>query len=177
MARGIRKQGRLNSARIKTPQNEGFSRCCPRGNLGLEETAHRILWECTLSADLRRQTKDHLDQAILDSLARAGIPTEWGDWPAPLRSFGISGFDSGIVRALKELPIARTFGPRTLIPLIIASYSVGEPLAREVEEGFPKPPQNPWQLAGQNWTHNFPILRRLPLGRTFPSGIHQRLLP
>ncbi len=84
--------------------------------LNQEETAHHILWECTLGADIRALTKISLDQAISVSPARAGIPTEWNEWPGPLRAFGIIGLDIDIVQSVKNLPIARTYGPRSLIP-------------------------------------------------------------
>ena len=59
----------------------------------------------------------HLYQIILSSPARAGIPTDWNEWPALLRAFGTIGVDQDVVLAVKELPIARGAGPRTLIPI------------------------------------------------------------
>ena len=70
-----------------------------------------------MSTDLRTQTQVSLDQAILTSPARTGIPTDWAEWAQPLRAFGIIGLNSDIIQAVKDLPIARTFGPRSLIPI------------------------------------------------------------
>jgi hypothetical protein len=117
MTGAIRTQVRLNAAGIKNPQGEEFSRICPHCDLNQEETAHHILWECILGSDLRAQTKMSLDQAILASPARAGIPSEWDEWPGPLRAFGILGLDIDIVESVKGLPNASTYGPRQLIAI------------------------------------------------------------
>ncbi len=124
MTGAIRTQVRLNAAGIKTPQGEEFSRICPHCALNQEETAHHILWECTLSAEIRALTKISLGQAILVSPARAGIPTEWDEWPGPLRAFGIIGLDLDIIQSVKNLPIARTYGPRALIPIDYVQLAV-----------------------------------------------------
>ena len=58
--------------------------------------------------------KTHLSQVILDSPARARIPTEWEDWPAPLRAFGIIGLENEIVEDMKTLPTAKAKGPCSL---------------------------------------------------------------
>ena len=126
MTGAIRTQVRLNAAGIKNPQGEDFSRICPHCALNQEETAHHILWECTLSADIRAQTNISLDQASLASPARAGIPTEWDEWPGPLRAFGIIGLDLDIVQSVKNLPIARTYGPRPLIPVSYTHFRAHE---------------------------------------------------
>jgi hypothetical protein len=117
MTGAIRTQVRLNAAGIKKPQGEEFSRICPHCNLELEETAQHILWECALSSELRAATKLSLNQAILASPARAGIPDDWNEWPGPLRAFGILGLDTDIVESVKNLPNASTYGPRHLIPI------------------------------------------------------------
>ena len=70
-----------------------------------------------MSTDLRAQTKIALGQAFLTSPARAGIPSDWVEWAQPLRAFGIIGLDSDIIQAVKDLPAARTYGPRSLTPM------------------------------------------------------------
>ena len=87
MTGAIRTQVRLNSAGIKTPAGAINERVCPHCMQAQEETTEHILWECTAGADLRLLTKVYLDQVLLDSPARAGIPTDWAEWPPALRAF------------------------------------------------------------------------------------------
>ncbi len=117
MTGAIRTQVRLSSANIKTPQGEVNERICPHCDSGREETTEHIFWDCTFCADLRALTKVHLDQIMLQSPARAGIPSDWIEWPAPLRAFGIIGLDAEVVLAMKELPTQRVKGPSLLIPI------------------------------------------------------------
>ena len=111
MTRAIRAQVRLNSACTETPQGEVNERACPHCALGREETTEHIFWDCTYSADLRALTTVHLDQVLLQSPARAGMPSEWSERPAPLRAFGIIGLDDEVDLAMKELPTQRVKGP------------------------------------------------------------------
>ena len=90
--------------------------------------------------DLRAQTKISLDQAILASPARAGIPTEWDEWPEPLRAFGIIGLDIDIVRAVKDLPIARTYGPRSLTPIDYVQLALWRIVNKVKRRRIAKPP-------------------------------------
>ena len=117
MTGAIRTQVRLNSAGIKDPQGLEFSRICPHCALEKEETAENILWECSLCNDIRAETKQHLSKALIDSPARAGIPTEWEEWPPLLRAFGIIGLELEIVENMKTLPSAPAKGNRVLSPI------------------------------------------------------------
>ncbi len=76
--------------------------------------ALHILWECTLSAHLRAEANIDLAQLLLSSPARAGIPDDWNEWPAPLRAFGIMGLETEIIENMKTLPTLGTRGPRSL---------------------------------------------------------------
>ena len=55
-----------------------------------------------MGSSIRLETKTHLSQVILDSPARAGIPTEWEDRPAPLRAFAIIGLENEIVEDMQN---------------------------------------------------------------------------
>ena len=112
MTGAIRTQVRLNAAGIKTPAGEADERACPHCTLALEETTEHILWDCPSGTDLRLLTKVYVDQVLLDSTARAGIPSDWKEWPAPLRAFfGLIGLDTDVIQAVKELPTQRAKGP------------------------------------------------------------------
>ena len=124
MTGAIRTQVRLNSAGIKTPAGAINERVCPHCMQAQEETTEHILWECTAGADLRLLTKVYLDQVLLDSPARAGIPTDWAEWPPTLRAFGFIGLDPEVVLAVNELPTLRTKGPSLLIPIDYAPLSM-----------------------------------------------------
>ena len=124
MTGAIRTQVRLNSAGIKTPAGGINERVCPHCIQAQEETTEHILWECTAGADLRLLTKVYLDQVLLDSPARAGIPTDWAEWPPPLRAFGLIGLDPEVVQAVKELPTQRTKGSCLPIPIDYVQLSM-----------------------------------------------------
>ena len=125
MTGAIRTQIRLNAAGIKSPQGEEFSRICPHCEQNVEETAEHISWDCTLCTAIRTKTQTHLSQIILDSPARAGIPTDWADWPKPLRAFGVIGLEQEIILSMKELPRAPSRGPRDLITIDFSELSDG----------------------------------------------------
>jgi hypothetical protein len=70
----------------------------------------------------------------MDSLARAGIPTEWEEWPPLLRAFGIIGLELEIVENMKTLPSAPAKGNRVLTPIdyvqLLSWRNIREPPTR-----------------------------------------------
>ncbi len=112
----IRTQVRLNAAHIKTPQGLDFSRICPHCTLD-KEAAEHILWECPMGSTIRAEAKTHFSQVLLNSPARAGIPTDAEEWPPLLRAFGIIGLEKETEVNWKSPPTERARGPRHLMPI------------------------------------------------------------
>ena len=139
MTGAIRTQVRLNSAGVKTPAGETNERVCPHCTLALEETTEHIRWDSPAGTDLRLLTNIYLDQVLIDSSARAGMPSDWKEWPAPLRAFGLIGLDTEVVQAVKELPTQRTNGPCLHIPIDYVQLALWRTFNRNIRRGATMP--------------------------------------